>query len=117
MRFVTLQIIASAENEDRIKEITKKAGAYGATVVQGRGTSTDTEKKSFFSLTYEGNQVIILYVLEEKLSRTVLKEIEKKIDSKELEALAFTLPISHIVGLDRSLLKKFEESIKTNEDL
>lgn len=117
MRFVTLVVITSSENEDKIKKIAKKVGAGGATVIQGKGTSSDTEKKSFFSLTYEGNQVIIVYVLEEKLSRTVLKELHDNIENKKLEALAFTLPISHLVGLDRSLLKKFEDSIKTNDDL
>ncbi|RXK11960.1 hypothetical protein CP965_12340 [Halarcobacter mediterraneus] len=117
MRFVTLLVITSSENEDKVKKIAKNAGAGGATVIQGRGTSSDSEKKSFFSLTYEGNQVIIVYVLEEKLSRTILKEFHMYIENKKIEALAFTLPISHLVGLDRSLLKKFENSIKTNDDL
>ena len=117
MRFVTLLVITSSENEEKVKKIAKNVGAGGATVIQGKGSSSDTEKKSFFSLTYEGNQVIIVYVLEEKLSRTVLKEFHNNIENKEIEALAFTIPISHLVGLDRNLLKKFENSIKTNDDL
>ena len=117
MRFVTLLVITSSENEEKVKKIAKNVGAGGATVIQGKGTSSDIEKKSFFSLTYDGNQAIIIYVLEEKLSRTVLKEFNTSIENKELEALAFTMPISHLVGLDRGILKKFEDSIKINDDL
>ncbi len=117
MKFVSLVIITSSENEDKVKKIAKSGGASGATILQGRGTSSDEEKKSFFSLTFEGNQVVIIYVLEEKLSRNVLKQLHKAIEEKGIDALGFIMPISHIVGLDRSLIKKFADSIKTEDNL
>lgn len=116
MKFVNLMVITSAENEDAIKNIAKDCGADGATVIQGRGSSSGT-KKSFFSLTFEGNQTIVNYVLEEKLSKKVLRAINKMILDDELSCVAFTMPISHIVGLDREVLRKFEDTIKKEDDL
>ncbi len=113
MRFVALVVIASSESEDRLKAIAKEGGAENATVIQARGSKHDEQKRSFFSLTYEGSQVVLLYILEEKLSKKVLKEIKLSIDKDRVDAMAFTMPISHIVGLDESMLDRFEESIKS----
>ena len=116
MKFVNLMVITSAENEDAIKNIAKDCGADGATVIQGRGSNSGA-KKSFFSLTFEGNQTIVNYVLEEKLSKKVLKALNKEILNNKTDCLAFTIPIAHIVGLDREVLKKFEDTIKKEDDL
>jgi len=111
MKFVTLTVITASEYEDKIKNIAKEAGADGATIVQARGGGSG-QKQSFFALTFEGNQTIMTYILEEKLSKTVLKAINKEVQSNGTNCIAFTTPISHIVGLDRDLLKHFEDSIK-----
>ena len=111
MKFVNLTIIAPSEYEDKLKALTKEAGASGATIIQGRGHG-HKEKKSFFSLTFEGNHVIIIQIVEEHISKTILKAIKKDIAGGELDAIAYTSPINHIVGLNTCTLKKFEETIK-----
>jgi ribosomal protein L11 methylase PrmA len=117
MKFVTLTIITASENEDRVKAIAHKAGANGATIVQARGSNSNKEKKSFFSLTFEGSQVVMLFVLEEKLSKSVLKALHKEITKKDLDCLAFSSSVANIVGLDRTLIKQFTEVIKKEDDL
>ena len=116
MKFVVLAVITSSEYEDTIKRVAKDSGASGGTILQGRGSGSD-EKKSFFALTFEGNQAVILYILEEKLSKSVLKAINKEIENNDTDCVAFTMPISHMIGLDRELLKKFENSIKLEDNL
>jgi nitrogen regulatory protein PII len=116
MRFVALVIIASSEYEESLKVVAKEAGASGATVMQAKGSGYE-EKKSFFSLTFEGNQIVLLYILEEKMSKSVLKAIKKEIEDKKSDCIAFTTPISHIVGLNGNIIKKFEENIISEEIL
>ncbi|WP_277640442.1 P-II family nitrogen regulator [Wolinella succinogenes] len=116
MKFVALIVITSGEHEESLKTIAKNAGARGATILQARGSGSE-EKRSFFSLTFEGNQSLILYILEEKLSKTILKTIHKATQNKAIECVAFTVPLAHIVGLDQTLLRKFEDSIKQESDL
>jgi hypothetical protein len=116
MKFVALVVVTSSEYEDKFKSIAKKSGVGGATIFQAKGSGS-SENKSFFSITFEGNQSVLLYILEEKLSKTLLKSIHTEITSNKSDCIAFTMPISHIVGLDREVLKKFENSIKNQNDL
>ena len=116
MKFVALISIVTAENEENIRKIAKELGASGAMVIQAKGSGFE-EKKSFFSLTFEGNHTILLYILEEKMARSVLKAIKKDIEEGKSEGVAFTTPISHVVGLNQTVIKKFEEKIKSDEVL
>jgi len=116
MKFVTLVAIVTAEHEENIKIVAKEAGASGAMVIQAKGSGFE-EKKSFFSLTFEGNHTILLYILEEKMSRSVLKAIKKEIEQEKSDGIAFTSPIGHIVGLNQKIIEKFEEKIKIDEVL
>ncbi len=116
MKFVALVVIASSEYEESLKIVAKNAGASGATVIQAKGSGYE-EKKSFFSLTFEGNHSLLLYILEEKMSKGILKAIKKEIEDKKSDCIAFTCPISHIVGLNDTVIKKFEENIISEEIL
>ena len=116
MKFVTLVVIVPSEDEESFKKTAKEAGASGATVIQAKGSGVE-EKKSFFSLTFEGNHTLLLYILEENMSRRVLKALKSFIEEENNDGLAFTLPISSIVGLDKSLLSKFEKNIEDEEIL
>ena len=52
-----------------------------------------------------------------KLSKKVLKALSNEISNNKTDCLAFTMPIAHIIGLDREVLKKFEDTIKNEDDL
>ncbi|MCD6258088.1 MAG: hypothetical protein J7J31_00635 [Helicobacteraceae bacterium] len=116
MKFVTLVVIIPSQDEDRFKKAAKEAGASGATVIQAKGSGVE-EKKSFFSLTFEGNHTVLLYILEENMSRSILRALKALIEEEQGDGLAFTMPISSIVGLDKSLLSKFEKNIEDEEIL
>jgi len=116
MRFVALVVIVSADNEEKMKKVAKQSGASGATVLQAKGSGYE-EKKSFFSLTFEGNHTMLLYILEEKMSKSVLKAIKKELEEEKSQGVAFISPITHIVGLNEKIIEKFEEKIKSEEVL
>lgn len=116
MKFVALVVIVPSENETVVKNLVKEVGAVGATIFDAKGSGVE-EKKSFFSLTFEGNQTVLLYVLEDGMSRKVLKAIKLYIDGERNKGLAFTTPINYIVGLDKVLLHKFEKNIEQEERL
>ncbi|AHF00958.1 hypothetical protein THIAE_03415 [Thiomicrospira aerophila AL3] len=116
MKFVALVVITSAECESEVKALAKEAGAVGATIIDAKGSGIE-EKKSFFSLTFEGNQSVLLYVLEAGLGRKVLRALKQYFDNPENDGLAFTTPMNFIVGLDKKLLHKFETNIEQEERL
>ena len=73
------------------------------------------EKKVFFGLTLEENVSVLLFVLPRRLSMRVMKElrIQFNMDTKEGSGMTFTIPLSHVAGLDNDELHKFEDNIKT----
>ena len=115
MKFAALVAIVSAEHEDKIKKVAKEAGASGVMVVQAKGSGYE-EKKSFFSITFEGNHSMLFYILEENISKKVLKALKSELEN-ESNGVAFTASVSHIVGLNPNLINKFEETIKKEEVL
>ncbi len=111
MKFAVLVAIVAEELEEKTRKIASEAGAAGVTILNGRGSAGE-ERKSFFGLTYEGSQTILLYILEKKLLVKVFKEIKKFLNESQGSGLAFSLPIEHLSGLNLKDLEKFEEQIK-----
>jgi len=112
MKFACLVALVPDELEEKVRNAAKEAGAAGVTIVPGRGSSSE-EKKSFFGLTYEGAQSILLYVLERKLSIKVIKAIKIVLESTEdSRGIVFSVPIEHLSGLNNKDLERFENQIK-----
>jgi len=113
MKFTALvAIIQDKDEEDAIK-VAKDAGAGTVTIVHGRNIGLQ-EKKVFFGLTLEENVSVLLFVLPKRLSMKVMKALRVSfdLDNHENSGMAFTLPLSHVAGLDNDELHKFEDDIK-----
>lgn len=112
MKFSALVAVLPEDLEERAIDSAREAGAAGVTLLNGRGIGTE-EKKSFFGLTFEGSQSVLLFVLEKKLAVTVLKrlsrDLELNVDSK---GVVFTLPLEHIAGIDTRQIERFESRLK-----
>ncbi len=112
MKFAVLVAILAEDLEEQAIDSAKKAGAGGVTIMDARGIGTE-EKKSFFGLTYEGSQSVLVFVLEKKLSITVLKQLTRDLElNKHSKGVVFTIPLEHIAGIDIQQLERFEERIK-----
>lgn len=113
MKFSVLVTIAPEDLEQDCIDAARELGAGGITVLSGRGISNNT-KKTFFGLTFDGSQSVLLMVLEKKLSLQVLKAIQRILMPKENDSqgLVFTLPLEHLGGIDMSQYQKFEQHLK-----
>ncbi len=112
MKFSVLVAILAEDLEEKAIDVAKRTGAGGVTILDGRGIGAK-EKKTFFGLTYEGSQSVLIFVLEKKLSLTVLKNISKELDLKNhSKGVIFTIPLEHIAGIDTTQIQQFEDHIK-----
>lgn len=113
MKFSVLVAIVPEDLEQDCIDAARDQGAGGVTVLSGRGIS-NTAKKTFFGLTYDGSQSILLMVLEKGLSLDILKAIQHILMPKENDSqgLVFTLPLEHLGGIDLSQVEKFEQHVK-----
>ena len=113
MKFSVLVAIVPEDQEQDCVNAARDLGAGGITVIPGRGIS-NTAKKTFFGLTYDGSQSVLLMVLEKGLSLDILKVIQKILmpDHNDSRGLVFTLPLEHLGGIDMSQVAKFEQHLK-----
>lgn len=112
MKFSVLVAILPEELEQQAIDLTRAEGAGGITIMTGRGIASEN-KRTFFGLTFEGSQSVMVLVLEKKLSLQVLKSIQslltRNLNSK---GVVFTLPVEHLAGIDLKQIAQFEQHIK-----
>jgi len=113
MKFSALVAIVPEDLEQEAIDVSRELGAGGITVMSARGIS-NTAKKTFFGLTYDGSQSILLMILEKGLSMEVLKAIQKvvRVDEDDSKGLVFTMSLEHLAGIDISQVEKFEQHVK-----
>ena len=113
MKFTALITVIADKDEEAAIEVAKGHGAGSVTILHGKSIGLE-EKKVFFGLTLEENVSALLFVLPRRLSMQVMKSLREEfdIDNPENAGFAFTLPLSHVAGLDNKELHKFEDDIK-----
>lgn len=112
MKFSALVAIVPEDMEQECLQVATDAGA-GVTLMSGRGLGGEP-RKTFFGLTFEGSQTVLLMVLEKGLSVQVLKSLQALInpDGNSSRGVVFTVPIEHLAGLDTVQLEHFENHLK-----
>ncbi|MCE8024473.1 MULTISPECIES: P-II family nitrogen regulator [Halomonadaceae] len=113
MKFSLLVAIVPEDLEQECIDAATEAGAVGMTLMNGRGIGGE-RKKTFFGLTYEGSQSIMLLTLEKGLSLRVLKAIRQVLNptGEDSRGLVMTLPVEHLGGIDMAQVKRFEERLR-----
>ena len=114
MKFSVVVAIVADSLEEKTIKVAKDSGATGVTILDGKGRGLK-EKKIFFGLTLEENVSILIFVLPIKLTMKVMKalRVEFDLDSHTNSSLAFTIPLSHVAGLNNDELHQFEKEIKS----
>lgn len=112
MKFSVLVAILPDNLEDKAIDVARDAGAGGVTLLDARGIGNQ-QKKTFFGLTYEGAQSVLVFVLEKSISLAVMKALCRELGLKnDSSGVVFTLPLEHIAGIDLRQIERFEERIK-----
>ncbi len=112
MKFSVLVALLAEEMEDKAIDVAREAGAGAVTLLNARGI-TGKEKKTFFGLTYEGSQSVLLFVLEKKLSLHVLKALTRELGlDDDPRGVAFTIPLEHLGGIQTTEIDKFTRQME-----
>ena len=112
MKFSVVVAIVADDLEEKAIDSARKAGAGGVTIVNGRGIGAE-QKKTFFGLTYQGSQVVLICIVEKKLSITIMKALTEELDlKKNSKGVVFTVPLEHIAGIDMRQIESFTDQIR-----
>jgi nitrogen regulatory protein PII len=116
MHFKLLIALVEDDKTDAVLDAARNAGATGATVLsQARGEGLK-KPKTFFGLSLETQRDMLLFLVEEHLSRTILENIAVvgEFDNKPGTGIAFQIDVEDAVGVGqqiRELTEVVEEKL------
>ena len=116
MHFKLLIAFVEESKTDAVMEAAREVGATGATVISNaRGEGLNTTK-TFFGLNLESQRDMLLFLVEEHLSRSILERISEvaQFEQRPGSGIAFQINVEDAVGLTdqmRRLSKVVEEEI------
>jgi len=105
MKFKLIIALVADDFTDKVIETAREKGATGATVItSGRGEGL-APSKTFLGLTFEGQMDMVLFIVEQHLSRHILESIAKtgQFDSKSGSGIVMQLDIEDVLGLESQL--------------
>lgn len=115
MKFTAIIVVAPDDLEDKVIHHAQRSGATGVTILPGKGIGGET-RKTFFGLTFEGSQSVLLMVVGSHLTAPILKDLHSVlVVGTKSRGLAFAIPIEHLTGIDMRQIVRFEELMRRNE--
>lgn len=105
MKFkLIVAMVADSKTAD-VTQAARKAGATGCTVITSAHGEGLNPPKTFLGLTLEGQDDVILFLVEQHLSRHILETIARagRFDEEVGSGIAFQIDIEDAVGLTSQL--------------
>ncbi len=101
MHFKLLLVFVEDSKTDRVMKAARDAGATGATVINNARGEGVNKTKTFFGLTLETQRDVLLFIVEEHLSRKILETIAKTadFDNSPGQGIAVQLDVEDAVGV------------------
>lgn len=100
----------------KVIDAAKKAGAEGATVLQGRGTSIH-ENECFLGINIQPGKEIVLIIVKKLHRKNIMKEIVRACNlSTEGKGLTFCVPIDELAGSPHLLKNKNEKGVEQDKE-
>ncbi|GAB4361689.1 MAG: P-II family nitrogen regulator [Gammaproteobacteria bacterium] len=101
MHFKLIITLIEDELTNAVMDAAREAGATGATVLnQARGEGI-AQQKTFFGLNLEAQRDMVMFLVEEHLSRTILETIARvgQFEEKPGSGIAFQIDVEDAVGI------------------
>lgn len=116
MHFKLLIVFVEDDKTDKIMKAARKAGATGATVINNARGEGIKKNKTFFGLSLESQRDVVLFIVEEHLSRHILERIGEvgEFDTSPGTGIAVQVDVEDAIGVTHqieSLVSKVEEEI------
>ena len=116
MHFKLIIALVEDHKTDAVMDAARECGATGATVITNARGEGLKRSKTFFGLTLETQRDVLLFLVEEHLSRTILEKIARvgEFDEKPGTGIAFQVDVEDAVGVAQqvaSLTDVVEENI------
>lgn len=111
MHFKMIVVFVEDDKTSAVMDAAREAGATGATVINNARGEGLQKSKTFFGLTLETQRDVLLFLVEEHLSRAILEEIGRvgEFDEKPGTGIAMQLDVEDAVGISHQMKKLTSE--------
>ncbi len=105
MHFKLIIVLVEDNKTEPVLEAAREAGATGSTVInQARGEGIE-KSKTFFGLNLETQRDVILFLVEEHLSRHILETIAEvgEFEERPGTGIAFQIDVEDAMGVSHQI--------------
>ncbi len=116
MRFKLLIAFVEDSKTDAVMKAAREAGATGATIINNaRGEGLKT-KKTFLGLSLETQRDVLLFLVEQNLSRQILEEVARvgEFDTSPGTGIVIQLDVEDALGVSHQMQ---ELAVKVEEEI
>ncbi len=101
MHFKLLLVFVEDSKTDTVMKAARDAGATGATIINNARGEGVVKTKTFFGLSLETQRDVLLFIVEEHLSRTILETISDVagFDEEPGRGIGIQLDVEDAVGV------------------
>jgi len=105
MHFKLIIALVEDNKTDAVMDAAREAGATGATVINHARGEGLKRSKTFFGLTLETQRDMLLFLVEEHMSRYILETIAEvgQFDDKPGTGIAFQIDVEDAVGIRQQI--------------
>jgi nitrogen regulatory protein PII len=107
MHFKLIISFVEDSKTEAVMEAARKAGATGATVINNARGEGLAQRKTFFGLSLETQRDVILFLVEEHLSRNILETIAEvgEFEARPGTGIAIQVDVEDAVGVAHQIDK------------
>jgi len=111
MHFKLIIALVDDTRTQKVMETARHAGATGSTLIGDARGEGLKEKKTFFGLTMEASRDMLLFLVEEHVSRKILECIaeEAGFEKNPGSGVAFLIDVEDAVGLSSQIVCLMDE--------
>lgn len=103
MHFKLLIAFMDTDVSEAVIKAARDAGATGATLInQARGEGMQ-QTKTFLGLTLEAQRDVIVFMVEEHLSRHILEKIDATVNQKPGSGIVVQIDVEDAIGVTRHI--------------
>lgn len=110
MHFKMIIVFTEDDKSSAVLEAARKAGATGSTIINNARGEGLKKQETFFGLSLDTQRDVLLFLVEEHLSRHILEEIGKagEFDDSPGTGIAFQIDVEDAIGVKHQIAKLSE---------
>ena len=110
MHFKLIITFVEDSKTDAVMDAAREAGATGATIINNARGEGLKESKTFFGLSLETQRDVLLFLVEEHMSRSIIEKIADVAEFEESlgSGIAFQRDVEDAVGVTKQIAELSE---------